>query len=79
MTDLWPEHFVCLCGNGQQWWDRKHKSYSCNAIGCAKVMTEDRADGAIGVWNGSAPEAPKLTREQAWQRAPENTLGTDID
>jgi hypothetical protein len=75
---LWPEHFACFCGNGQQWWNREQKRYSCNGKNCAIVMTEDPNDGAMGVWMGTAPGEPKVTREEAWHRAPPNTAATDV-
>ena len=75
-NDLWPMHFDCFCGSGQQWWQPEQKRYACRT--CQRAMTEDPNTNVIGVWNGTAPSLPNLTREQAWHRAPPNTVGTDI-
>ena len=57
-----PEHFVCFCGEGQQWWDPQHKANRCSAPGCTTMMTEDPALDMIGVWDGRRPDAPLLAR-----------------
>ena len=39
---------------------------------------QDRATQTIGVWDGCKPAAPKLSPEQAWARAAEGTMETDL-
>ena len=71
VDQTWPLHFACFCGDGQLWWQREQACYRCKA--CTKVMTQDVGKHLIGVWDGDAPAAPWLTREQAWDRAPTAT------